>query len=187
MKKYGIKDRIPHIPKQPSSDPWLSWREGYFDECGINPFLSLICLYLRHNWPPCKTRGVCKQCICYCCLTQGQVTCYCEEFIRATTHMSIKRHDSPFCISLQWHQMWVIASRIIGTQTVCSTNFQANIKENTKVHITGPLWGESIGRRSVDSPHKGPVMRREIPCHDVIITGPRYQQAARRTRFLSAF
>ena len=37
------------------------------------------------------------------------------------------------------------------------------------IRITGPLWGESTLQR-VDSPHKGPVMRKTFPCHDVIMT-----------------
>ena len=31
----------------------------------------------------------------------------------------------------------------------------------SKLHITGPLWGES--------PHKWPVMRKAFPCHDIIL------------------
>ena len=37
--------------------------------------------------------------------------------------------------------------------------------------ITGRLWGESIGdHSSVDSPHKGSVMRKAIPYHDYVFS-----------------
>ena len=35
------------------------------------------------------------------------------------------------------------------------------------LRIAGTLFGESISA-SVDSPHKGPVMRKAFPCHDII-------------------
>ena len=43
---------------------------------------------------------------------------------------------------------------------------QANKK--SKLSITGPFVGR-IYRWSLDSPHKGPVMWKAFPCHDVIM------------------
>ena len=39
----------------------------------------------------------------------------------------------------------------------------ANIKEISKLHVTGALWGNP----PVDSPPKGPVARKAFPCDDV--------------------
>ena len=46
---------------------------------------------------------------------------------------------------------------------------QASKKETPKLRLTGPLWWR-IHQAPVDSPHKGPVMRKSFPCHDVIIS-----------------
>ena len=38
--------------------------------------------------------------------------------------------------------------------------FRLTTKKTSNVDVTGPLW-------PVDSPHKGPVMLKEVPCYDV--------------------
>ena len=38
----------------------------------------------------------------------------------------------------------------------------------SKLHITGPL--RRIHQWPLDSPHKGPVMRKASPCHDIMIS-----------------
>ena len=50
--------------------------------------------------------------------------------------------------------------------------FMLASKKASKLCIYGPLWEESIGDRHrwpVDSPHKGPVMRKAFPCYEVIM------------------
>ena len=67
--------------------------------------------------------------------------------------------------ALQWHQMSIMTSQIFGNSTICSTAFSYWQQNNTsELHITGPLWCESTS----DSSHKGPVMGKVLPCHDVI-------------------
>ena len=50
-------------------------------------------------------------------------------------------------------------------------SLRLSAKKTLKLRITGPLWGESTGHRwwPVDSPYKGPVMNKALPCYDVII------------------
>ena len=57
--------------------------------------------------------------------------------------------------------MRAMASQITGVSIVCSTVFQAQIKENIKAPCHCPLWGVS--------PHKGPVTRKQFPFDDVIM------------------
>ena len=73
----------------------------------------------------------------------------------------------PMMVSLLAHicvtrLQWVKTSRITSHSTVCWTAilFRLN-NENIKLHISGPLWG--------DSPHKGPVILKALSCHDVSI------------------
>ena len=56
-----------------------------------------------------------------------------------------------------------MAPQIIGKLTVYSTIFRSRTKKISKYHISGLLWGETTG----DSPHKGPVMQKVFPCHDI--------------------
>ena len=58
--------------------------------------------------------------------------------------------------------MNIIVSQITRNSTVCSAVCQADTKENIKAPCHGPFV-------SMDSPHKGPVTRKEFPCHDVIM------------------
>ena len=52
--------------------------------------------------------------------------------------------------------------------TVCSSDFQANNKEIMKApHNLLFVWGNH--QQQVDSPHKGLVMGKVFPCHDVIM------------------
>ena len=67
----------------------------------------------------------------------------------------------------QWCHMNVIASHLISNLTVQQL-VQANNKENTKLHITGPLWG-GINWWTVDFPHKRPLMQKVFSGHDIII------------------
>ena len=79
-----------------------------------------------------------------------------------------------------------MASQITGNSAICSTACSAlRNKKASKLHITGILWG--VHHRSpVDSPHKGPVMRKTFPRHDVTMPfqlrqrGGGWHQTARR-------
>ena len=46
--------------------------------------------------------------------------------------------------------------------------FRLTIK-TSELCITGPLWGESIHRWWMDSPHKGPVKWKAFPCHGIVM------------------
>ena len=58
---------------------------------------------------------------------------------------------------LQWRHMSAISSQ--------TSNHHKN---TSKIHITGPTWGEPP--LTGDTPHKGPAMRKVLPWHDVIMT-----------------
>ena len=49
--------------------------------------------------------------------------------------------------------------------------WKANIKENIKAPYHAYYWPfmRVIHQSLVDSPHKGPVMQKAFPCHDVIM------------------
>ena len=72
--------------------------------------------------------------------------CFCDSVLGDKFHMTMK------------------ASEITGRSTVCSTDCPS--KKLPKPFIIGP-WVRGI--HLVDSPHKGPLMHKSIPCHDVII------------------
>ena len=72
-------------------------------------------------------------------------------------------------------------SQIIGNSIVCSSICQANNKENKCFTLLDLLRGihqfywhflRGINQWLMDSPHKGPVMQKVYPCHDVIINVP---------------
>ena len=58
---------------------------------------------------------------------------------------------------------------LANTVTSNGLFLQQYIKNDNKSKfcITGPLWIESTG----GFPHEGPLMRKAVPCHDVIIKG----------------
>ena len=64
--------------------------------------------------------------------------------------------------------MSIMASRIIGNSTVCSTVCSA------KTFKALPHWSivSGIHWQPVDSPHKGSVTLKKIICHDVTIQWP---------------
>ena len=45
-----------------------------------------------------------------------------------------------------------------------------------QICIIDPLWGASIQWWLVDSPHKGPIIQKMFPCHDVIMYHPKMWQ-----------
>ena len=47
--------------------------------------------------------------------------------------------------------------------------FRLASKKTPKLYITGPLQGGSEHRSLVDSPHKGPAMRKALQCHNIIM------------------
>ena len=68
-------------------------------------------------------------------------------------------------ILLQWCQMNV---KILAYSMLIHKLVQADMKGNIKAPHHWPFV-RRINRWPVDSPHKGPVMRNEFPCHDVIM------------------
>ena len=64
--------------------------------------------------------------------------------------------------------MGTMASQITSLTIVYSTVNSAPIKENIKAPHHWPSWGEFTGW-PVNSPHKGPVTRKMLPFHDVIM------------------
>ena len=62
--------------------------------------------------------------------------------------------------SLQWRHMSIMTSQI----NCFNCSFGMTTKKISKLRIAGPFWRRSNG----DSPHKGPVMWKAVPCHDVI-------------------
>ena len=73
--------------------------------------------------------------------------------------------------SLEWCHMSIIAFHITGQSSDCSTVFfRLTSNKRQRSALLAPLWGESTCHQwQVDSPHKGPVMRKVFPCHDIII------------------
>ena len=71
-------------------------------------------------------------------------------------------------ISLQWLYMSTITSHITGDTTVCS-NTSAAWQQRNSQSSTYSLFLRVIHRWQVNSLHKGRVMRKVFPCHDVII------------------
>ena len=71
--------------------------------------------------------------------------------------------------SLHWCHMIIMASWFTGNLTVCSTVVHSDIKGNI---IALDYWPfvKGIHWWPVDSLHKGPVMWKVFPCHDVIMT-----------------
>ena len=64
--------------------------------------------------------------------------------------------------SLQWRHMSVMASPIILCSTPCLGQYQIEQLCSALLHLC-----EGIHRCPVDSPHKGTVMPKTFPCHDV--------------------
>ena len=62
----------------------------------------------------------------------------------------------------------VMASEVINNSTVCSTGVFDVHKKKIKIPHHWPFV-RAIHRSPVDSPHKGPVMRKCFTCHDVIM------------------
>ena len=63
--------------------------------------------------------------------------------------------------------MDAMAPHITTVSIVSSTIFQEQLKELSKLRVTGLVRG--IHRWPVDSPHKGPVTRKKFPLDDGII------------------
>ena len=63
--------------------------------------------------------------------------------------------------------MTAITSQIISLMVVYSTFIQTQIKETSKLRVTGLCVGNSPG--PLNSPHKGPVTRKMFPFDDVIV------------------
>ena len=72
------------------------------------------------------------------------------------------RHYSDVMIS-------AISSQVVGVSIVCSTEGQAQIKENIKAPRQWLLWGKFTGYRWIPCT-KRPVMRKMFPFDDVIMT-----------------
>ena len=79
---------------------------------------------------------------------------WCENCRWKRTFQSLYQEDNAL---LYWSHMPVTASQINGNIAVCSTDYSGK-----KRYISGSLWPD-------DSPHKGPVIREDIPCHGVIM------------------
>ena len=55
-----------------------------------------------------------------------------------------------------------------ATRLFFQTILYANIKENIKSCVAGPLWGESTGDWWIPSSNKGPVARKAFICDEVM-------------------
>ena len=71
-------------------------------------------------------------------------------------------------LSIQWRHLSSIASRIIGNRFFFRQLFRSN-KKISKLYITGPLKGPSIGYRWIPLTFKVLAIRQVFPCHDVIL------------------
>ena len=84
-------------------------------------------------------------------------------------------------VLVPYHPYQPIASQITSNSTVSLTGFQANNKEDIKVpHHYSFVRG--IRQWPMDSPHKGPVMRKTFSGHRVFMTpvGFRFHSASAR-------
>ena len=63
------------------------------------------------------------------------------------------------CASLQWYHISVVVSQINGDSTVCSMAYSRKVQNCALL-----TFGEG---KLVNSPHKGPVMQKAFPCHNV--------------------
>ena len=66
----------------------------------------------------------------------------------------------------QWRHMGVMVSQL---DHLFNNLFKLTTKKTSKLRITCPLWGESMGDHGF--PHRGPTMRKAFPRSDVIM-GP---------------
>ena len=82
-----------------------------------------------------------------------------------TKNLPVKDKE-PFIVPLLWHHMSVKASQITGNSIVCTTVCLGQRKRQSQ-HYWPLVWG--IHRLSVDSLHKGSVMRQAFPCHVVVM------------------
>ena len=97
-----------------------------------------------------------------------QVSCgarFCEECYKALFRWEMcKITVKP--IPKLWHNMSIVF-QISGSMAVCSAAYSDEKHRNTQ---GSRYWRfvRAIHCSPVDSPHKGPVMRKACPCHDVI-------------------
>ena len=99
----------------------------------------------------------------------GQLANIAMEMTRPNVYAFNKNH--PIAHPQGWAMgcLWWVLNLYCESWTVCWTASSGykQIKHHYKLYITGPLWGESTSRWLVDSPHKGPVMGKVSPHHDV--------------------
>ena len=67
----------------------------------------------------------------------------------------------------RWRQMTIMASRITGQSSVCSSIVYTDNKETSKVRVNVPYRVRGIDRWSVDSMQKGKVTWKIFPFDDV--------------------
>ena len=96
-------------------------------------------------------------------------------WIRALRVLHLSLQSVIKVILHEWHDM------SYHCQFYCFINsfFRLTTEKMIKLPITDPLWGESTGFPSqkvsngkldpLDSPHKGSVMRKTFPCHDIVM------------------
>ena len=91
-----------------------------------------------------------------------------KVFSLITMNPNIRCVYIPAC-TWQWSHVSIQAYQIIDRSTVCSTDCPANDKKDIKApwHYWPFLRG--IHQSLVDSPHKGPVIRKAFPCHNVLM------------------
>ena len=71
--------------------------------------------------------------------------------------------------TLEWGHMSTMVSQTARSSTLCSTDCQADFKENTKsLHYY--LFVKWSHQWPMDSSHKGPVMQTAFLCHDISLT-----------------
>ena len=91
---------------------------------------------------------------------------------------NLHRVNIPFCFVISLWQIWSgyysdvtwVSRRLesSATQLFVQQFAEANDGENTRAPLYRPFvrWGESTG---VDSLHKGSLMRKAFPCHEVLM------------------
>ena len=142
------------------SNHWLRWVQAWKINHGsyreLLPFsLALLC---PNSGFPCSDQ-----------LQSGWRTATNVLFVTECPNSWHVLTTSTVLLPLQRCYMDVITSQITDSSTVCLTDFFSSeqIRNIDAPHnwpfVMGILWWP------FDSSHKGPVMRKELPCHDVIM------------------
>ena len=166
--------------------PWIKIFKFWMMNCSlkgvINNYSSLLLVmawcwigerrtvpYLDQWWRLSSQMHVCYQ----ACVLSRDHFVYAPSQWETMLHYNVVSHWLGTCIerslpSLQWCQISIKTFQLAFWLFV-QLFVQANIKESIKAPQHWPFV-KGIHRWPVDSPHKGPVMWKALPCHDIIMS-----------------